>query len=241
MNGSRAQGRLIVQLFKLLLLALAVAALLGLALWQYHRGREKEVLAQHYASAMLAPPALLDRAYAAAHTPGVTMVPVHVRGTYLADRQMLLDSQSHGDQPGYHVWTPLRTEDGALVVIDRGWIPHSLRKSFTSPPGAAVDVRGFWRRLPSPAIRLGADNCSGKNWPRVVEWPTAKDLACLLGETPVAGVVDLDPRAPDGFVRNWNPVQEFPPERHFAYAVQWLLLAVTLLVLSLRFMYKRSR
>jgi len=232
-------NRIVTMVLKLLALAIALSVLFTLSWWQYHRGRQKQVLAEVYAQALRAEPTLLTVAFAATQMPHT--MPVRIHGTYIDDRQLLLDNQVHGQLPGFDVWTPLRGDDGALVFIDRGWIPLAQRDSVQPPPSGPVEVRGLWRTLPAPALRLGADNCSGTVWPRVVEFPTAADLRCLFGEAPVTGVVDLDPQAPDGFVRDWTPNQGFPPERHFMYAAQWSALAATLAFLSLRFMFKRNQ
>jgi cytochrome oxidase assembly protein ShyY1 len=229
-------NRTIATVLKLTALLAALSVLLSLSWWQYHRGRQKQALADVYAQALHAEPAPLTAALAATQTP--RMQPVRAHGVYLADRQLLLDNQVHAEQPGFDAWTPLRSDDGALIIVDRGWIPLAQRDSVASPPSGPIDVRGFWRTLPAPALRLSADNCAAAAWPRVVEFPTAADLTCLLGEAPVAGVVDLDPQLPGGFVRDWTPNQGFPPERHFGYAAQWFALAVTLAVLSIRFMLK---
>jgi hypothetical protein len=42
-------------------------------------------------------------------------------------------------------------------------------------------------------------------------------------------IVLLDPGAADGYVRDWQP-PGVPPARHWAYAIQWWLFAVTLVV-----------
>jgi surfeit locus 1 family protein len=40
----------------------------------------------------------------------------------------------------------------------------------------------------------------------------------------------LDPKLPDGYVREWTP-PGLPPDRHFSYAIQWWGFALVLLVL----------
>jgi len=219
-------------------LALAVAGLVGLGLWQCRRGAEKQALVDAFERGLRAAPQDLTAGFAANHAPQWTRV--HLHGIYVADREMLLDGQGSGEQPGFDVWTPLRGDDGALVIVDRGWLPYAQRSAVPAPPAGAVDVDGLWRKLPEPGMRLGADNCAAPNGgPRLVEYPTAADLRCRLGEAPVAGVVLLDASAPGGFLRDWHPAPEgFPPARHYAYAAQWFLLAATLLVLSIRFMLK---
>ena len=206
----------------------AVAMLARLGFWQLARGHEKQALIDGYEQAMKATPTLLNRVSGA--RPPDRWTPVIIRGRYECDRQLLLDNQSQAEQAGYDVWTPLRSDDGALVIVDRGWIPRQPHPAPASPPPAPAEVRGLWRALPVPGLRLNADNCSPQGWPRIVEYPTAEDLRCLYGEVPLAGIVLLAPDANDGFVREWHPSPGFPPERHYAYALQWFALSLTLLI-----------
>jgi cytochrome oxidase assembly protein ShyY1 len=223
----------------LLLVVLVAGGLANLGCWQLRRGHEKQALIDGYERAMRATPIPLTRQLGA--TSPAQWTPVQLRGSYVAERQLLLDNQSQGEQAGFDVWTPLRSDEGALVLVDRGWVPHGQRADIPAPPAGPLELHGLWRALPVPGLRLQADNCSLQGWPRVVEYPTADDLRCLLGEAPLAGVVLLAPDVAGGFVRDWHPSPGFPPERHYAYAAQWFALAVTLLILSLRMWLKRTR
>jgi cytochrome oxidase assembly protein ShyY1 len=215
-----------------LVLVPLLALLLGLGTWQMRRAHEKEALLAAYQQAATAEPKDLR---AAATVPTDLPVPVRVRGTYVNSKPLLLDNQSHDGRPGYHVWTPMRLMTGGLVVVDRGWIERSDSSALPAPPapgGGSVSIRGLWRTLPQPGMRL-ASAPVGKvqQFPAVVEYPTADDLRTLLGEPAIGGVVLLDPAEPDGFVREWNPAESIPPSRHYGYAVQWFALAIALVVL----------
>jgi cytochrome oxidase assembly protein ShyY1 len=234
MNVSRSSHAALI--VKLAALSLAVAGLGSLGAWQLHRGMQKKALVQAYEAALHGDATVLGRTLA---PPTDAPRPVRLAGIFAADRQLLLDNQVHDEQPGYDVWTPLRLDDGSLAIVDRGWITHAQGAVVPAPAAQRIELRGLWKALPAPALRLQTDNCAPRPWPRVVEYPTADDLRCLLGETPIAGVVLLDAAAPDGFVRDWNPSPGFPPERHYAYALQWFALAATLLILSLRMLLKR--
>jgi surfeit locus 1 family protein len=216
------------------LTAAAVALFLSLAAWQLRRGLARQELQRAFAetsapaqvlSARSAPPAGLDLQRARAS------------GRYRADRQ-LLQGQSRRAQPGYQVWTPLELADGALVIVDRGWIAREAPPA--APPAGEVAVTGFWRALPEPALRLGAPGAcpADPRFPAVVVYPERAELECLLGPRVVAGLLLLDAAAPGGFVREWGDFG-FPPERHFGYAVQWGALALAALVIFVAINRKR--
>ncbi|MFI4979482.1 MAG: SURF1 family protein [Nevskiales bacterium] len=217
-----------------------------LGIWQLNRGAEKKALDAQYAAAAQLPPVELKAATAAPAHLAATAVTAH--GTWLAERQLLLDDQVHADMPGYNVWTPLRLGSGGVVIVNRGWVPHGPNRHSLPPlpvPEGEVSVQGLWRSLPEPGIRLGDSGCTpdkvSAEWPRLVLYPTAKDLDCFYGEPVMAGEILLAPDAPDGYVREWRVSSEgFPPARHYAYAAQWFAFALTLLVIFIKLNLKRK-
>lgn len=51
--------------------------------------------------------------------------PVQLRGEYLTEDTVLARNRTSEGQIGYEVLVPLRTQQGAVVLISRGWIPTS--------------------------------------------------------------------------------------------------------------------
>ncbi len=234
-------------LWSVLATAAGCALTVYLGLWQVHRGEAKKALDRQYAEAAAQPPRELTAATAPAATMAAIRVSVH--GEYLADRQLLLDDQVRGSAPGYDVWTPLRLDDGRLLIVNRGWVPAGSSRrelpALPTPAGPQV-LDGLWRSLPEPGLRLGGAACDpvhpSTQWPRLVLYPTAADLACSYGEPVLAGELLLAPDAPGGFVREWKVSDiGFPPARHYAYAAQWFAFALTLLVLFIKLNLKPGR
>lgn len=228
-------------LLRLLLIAMAVSALASLGAWQLRRGHEKQALLDDYAHALAAEPQALTQA--PPPRAGALMWPVAVQGRYVAGHDLLLDNQVQDGRVGYDVWTPLQLDDGRFALIDRGWIARGTMPD--APPEGVQTFKGLLRALPEPGLRLAADNCAGSDWPRVVEYPRAADIECLYRplspQAILPGLVLLSPEAPGGFVRRWQPAQDFPPQRHYGYAVQWFALALTLAVLSLYVLFKSKK
>lgn len=219
------------------------ALTIHLGVWQLRRGHEKEALDRQYAAAALQPPVDLGRSVPAA---GIAAIGASAQGEYLAQRQLLLDDQVHDGTAGYEVWTPLRLQDGRLLIVNRGWIPSGPdRRQLPDPPAPAGEqqLRGLWRALPEPGLRLGgacAPAHPPAQWPRTVLYPTAADLACFYGEPVLSGELLLAPEAAGGYLREWRVSDTgFPPARHYAYAAQWFAFALTLLALFLKLNLKR--
>lgn len=223
----------------MLLLTLALSALMsGLGVWQLQRGHDKQALLDRYARAAgQAPQPLAAQGPAAADT----LSRVQVRGHYEPERQLLLDNQGLDGRPGYHVWSALRADDGALIVVDRGWISREqgLSRSGLGLGDAPREVLGYWHVLPRPGLRLKVDNCAEAGWPRVVQYPTLDDLQCLYGEAVAPGLVLLDADAADGFARNWAGAPELNPAKHYGYAAQWFAFTATLIAIFLKLSLRR--
>jgi surfeit locus 1 family protein len=221
------------------LLAAAAVALFGaLGHWQLDKGFKKQAMLD----------ALHDRAaepelISAAHAPpqGLEVRRAQARGTYLADRQLLLDGQSNRHRPGYRVWTPLLLADGVTVLmVDRGWIPQDRAGFDGTAPAGTVLLTGAWRSLPEPGVRLeGTVNCPAqRQFPALVLYPTSDDLECLLNRPVVGGLLLLDAEVRGGFVREWTDFG-VPPTRHYGYAVQWFALALAAAVIFFVMNWKR--
>jgi len=183
-------------------------------------------------------PEIISAAHAAPQ--GLELRRAQARGTYIAERQLLMEGQSHQHRPGYRVWTPLVLADGAAVVVDRGWIPQDRSGFDGSVPRGPLTVTGFWRALPAPGVRLeGTVNCPAeKHFPAAVLYPTHDDVECLLRQPVVGGLLLMDPEAAGGYVREWSYFG-FPPQRHYGYAFQWFAMAAAVLVVF--FVVNRKR
>ncbi|MFM1886385.1 MAG: hypothetical protein RL026_1542 [Pseudomonadota bacterium] len=201
------------------LLVSAVAALLfaGLGAWQWGRGQGREA------------------AWAASEREAVT----DVRGVLLADRQILLDNITRDGRAGYEVLTPLVDADNRLWLINRGWIPFSGYRDrlpeISLPPehvGATVSLRGRRAALPVAGIASPVPSAPAvaATWPRVLSFPQWPELEAALGRPTDRLMLHLAQDSGPGYERNW-PRTGVPPERHFAYAIQWWSFAALALAL----------
>jgi cytochrome oxidase assembly protein ShyY1 len=49
--------------------------------------------------------------------------PVRLTGEYLVQDTLVVRNRPRAGRPGYEVLVPFRTQEGAVVVVDRGWLP----------------------------------------------------------------------------------------------------------------------
>lgn len=150
---------------------------------------------------------------------------VRITGHYLTEQQYVVRFRSNGDARGYEVVTPIRTEDGTVVLVNRGFgeVPRGQPMPTTAPrapegevtvvglvrmdetggEGAEVPQEGRVRVINSPAI--GAD----------LGMPVARGWIQLAESTPTQSG-ELVPAA----------LPELTEGPHLSYAVQWFAFTV---------------
>ena len=220
--------------------ALLVAVCVWLGCWQLDRSRERQALIDGFQHGGAIAVDVTSRSI-----DGLSRYQtVSARGAYQPLRQILLDNMPSADgRPGYRVLTPFRrTTGGALLLVDRGWVPlGSSRERLPAldVPGDAREITGRVDQPPVPGVRMReAVAADAAGWPRVMNFPTSEQLAVALAEPIEPHLILLDPRAADGYERKWQPELRMSPARHLAYAVQWfafgVVAVVVLVVTSLR-------
>ena len=214
-----------------LLTLAAIVLFIDLGLWQWHRAQQKQALAAGFEAGGRAVSELGARS--TSEMPRYTQV--RLQGIYDGAHQFLLDNMSHGGQPGFEVLTPLRLADGRTLIVNRGWVPLTARRS--QLPDVALDVAapqtplGRLDDLPVAGIALGhVPPAADAPWPRLTSFPTMGDLSAALGQPLQSRQLLLDPAQPAGYLRDWHPTG-LGPTRHLSYAIQWWAFGALALVL----------
>lgn len=154
---------------------------------------------------------------------------VFVIGTYNPSEEMLIRSRVHLGQAGFHVITPLVTDDGWAVLVNRGWVPLSMD---TTPVEARPEtgkhrVEG-WVQLTQTRPALGPEDLPGDQvvFNRVDIGRMSEQITHNLTSVFVvaSGETDSD-----------LPALVDPPDfegdgPHLAYAIQWFGFAAVALI-----------
>ena len=161
---------------------------------------------------------------------------VTVTGEYDFTNQVAVRNQYYGSQYGYHLLTPLRFGEGA-VLVDRGWIPADGNSSPLDwhqydEPGT-VNLSGQIRLGRAKATLLGVPDPLPENGERLDVWNNA-DLTRIAAQVPYpilpvyiqpeTDAADTDPPIPS------QPEIELTEGPHFGYALQWFTFATILFI-----------
>jgi cytochrome oxidase assembly protein ShyY1 len=152
--------------------------------------------------------------------------PVEMTGTYLTDEQLLVRSRPYGGRPGFEVLTPLRLDDGAIFIVDRGWVPTGEEQDspdfVPEAPAGTVTV--------TARLKPGEPNLPGRSAPAgqvsTINLPTVADLIGGDVYTGAYGLMATESPEPT----DARPSAAFRPDRdegpHLSYAFQWLIFAL---------------
>jgi len=207
------------------LFALTVAMLAYLATllgqWQFHRLDERRESNTRVARNLDRAPAPLDSVLAVGRAvrEDDEWRRVVVHGTWDDEHTIVLKYQTRDGGAGVDVVTPLRTEDGAAVLIDRGWMATqnvgSARPETPATGTGVVTVIGWVRADATGGATTVADLAT-----RAV---SSKAVSKVLPYPLYGGFLDLHTESPGpaeelGAVELPDDTSEGP---HFFYGLQW--------------------
>jgi surfeit locus 1 family protein len=155
-------------------------------------------------------------------------------GRYEQANEILLRSRSRDGAAGWHVLTPLITESGRALLVDRGWVPYSLDDppiEEAAPPAGTVSVEGLVRAEQDPPegwLARFAPRDRSEGPLRNAYYVDVERLAPQLPYPLEPVYLELSRQQPAAEAR--YPLPPEPPElergTHLSYALQWFSFAL---------------
>lgn len=190
-----------------LIAVLVAAGCVGAGVWQLNRLQQRRAR-NAVLAARLAQPALELRAGISADS--ARQRRVEGRGVYDYSGERTWPGRSFEGTPGVALITPMRLADGAVVLVDRGWVP--------SPDAYHIDHDAY--REPDTAHIQGV----------ALPAPRGRGDVDPAGFLPfVVQVQSPGPPPARGLPRRW-PLPAFDNGPHLSYAIQWFSFAIIALV-----------
>ncbi len=211
-----------------------IAVLVSLGVWQLQRLAWKEALIAAVESRVQAAPVDLP---AEADWPRLNPADyeyrhVRVAGVYDASRQALVfralgSPRGRYGGPGYLVMTPLRLASGAVVLVNRGFVPQDrTAQAVSSGLGAGETlVTGLMRASEERTWFTPADNPASGQW-FTRDVPAIARAMALSRYAPFS--IDADASAdPADLPEGGETIVAFP-NNHLSYAATWFGMALAL-------------
>jgi len=216
---------------------------LGLGVWQIERREWKRDILQRIETNQAAAPITLDALLQGdplRHEYGR----VKIAGTLLNDKEFYLASRNLKNKVGLQVVTPLRTDDGRILLFNRGWVPQEAKDAQRRAQGqvaGVVDLVGIVRRN-QERRQFAPENVPDRNVWFHVDVPLMRRMA---GGAPDAKLdaffLDADVAPNPGGLPIGGQTRLNIPNDHLQYAITWFLIALALAGVYLAYHWQNGR
>ena len=209
--------------------------LLYLGYWQISRGFEKKAIWEAYSINKTLPP-ILEKELSLYKKEDLFYRSVVIQGSYIND-SFLLDNRVYRSKKGYEIFTPFKSEDQAVYLVNRGWTNNYSDHPFKAPEGKHL-IEGIISPFDKYGLNL-SETETEESFPVVVQELTHSSASKLLGNNLSIEkiVIQLSAASKGSFEPIWGPTELKAP-RHWGYAAQWLGLALVLVILYFYYGYK---
>ena len=236
--SDRGKGLLWLSVFS----AFAFVILIGLGTWQVQRLHWKNgLIAQIDARVHATPITLADALAAVRRGEDLEYTRVAVTGRWIPGHERYLWAPSSRG-PGWHVYAPLKSAKGPIVIVNRGFVPDARRDPASRPePGQSGDVTliGLLRK-PEERNLFTPDNDVARN---IWYWRDTNGMAQSMFPQADSEIAPFSIDAEAGSAPLPGPQGGVTrlqlPNSHLQYAVTWYGLAATLVGVYVAFVWTR--
>lgn len=230
LRPARRKSALSLALLALLVLVL-FAGFMALGVWQIERRAWKLALIERVDARVHAAPVPAPGpdswATVTAANSGYRHVALH--GTYLNGKETYVYASTELG-PGYWVITPLRRNDGTIVLVNRGFVPTDRKDPATRKAGeisGQTTVTGLLRVSEPGGTLLRSNRPAEDRW-------YSRDVAAIAAKRGLTDVapyfVDADKTAVPGGLPVGGLTQVHFRNSHLSYAITWFILALMVLI-----------
>lgn len=203
----------------------AVCCYTLLAPWQFSRNTEREQQNAALEASFTAEPLALDQLLPAGAAPDqrTEWHLVALTGQYLPDKEVVARLRTVQGEGAFEVLTPLRTTEGTIVLVDRGYVRLDSKSGvlpYAPPPPGTVQV----------TARARADESDPKNRDAFADASTGGQLQSYVVDSKVVaraskldirpGYFQLDSGQPG--VLGALPLPQTDSGPFLSYALQWI-------------------
>lgn len=215
-------------LFPSLMVIFLFPLLVYLGFWQIQRGDIKNHIQKIFDQRSLSIPINLNR------DNNINLkknyFPAIIRGHFDNQHTFLLENKIYLHQVGYEILSPFILDDRQkIILVNRGWIPQGVdRKKIPKIQSfdKEININGLIV-FPNNTFSFNSLNQAVEN-----EWP--QRILSIYPEFLKINkfqpfILIINSKQDYGFIPLWKPIS-LQANRHYAYAFQWFVLSITLLI-----------
>ena len=206
-----------------------VAILLGLGFWQLQRLSWKTELNQSRLAAARRPPIVVGED-GLLPPQAADFVRLRAIGKFNYERQAFVLARTAAGEFGYHLLTPLELPSGEFLIVDRGWLPDSLKGEILRASDGVVEgyVRGG---TPKKNFFVPNNDAESGFWSHI-NIPQMAAAMGIEGESP-SYYLHASEIGTEGRYPRPQPPQLTLRNEHLQYAITWFAMAIALLTVFL--------
>lgn len=214
----------------LFIILVVIFLLLGLAMWQWQRANYKAALLQRFAGLQQIGVVSAAQLHltAPAHADGLQF---SAEAYWLSPYVWLLDNQMLHGKIGYDVLVPMRLQDtGDVLLVNLGWLAAPLNREQLPAVNIPQEifVQGLVRNQ-FGGLLLGRNSEINGRWPMRIQQIDLAELSKQIKQPLYNAIIYQQYKSP--YLTHYQAVV-ITPERHRAYALQWALLALAVVVIA---------
>jgi surfeit locus 1 family protein len=217
-----------------ILITFTFSGLVSLGFWQLDRADEKQAIVNAIVLAQSSPakPLELENINSKEH------YKVLLNGYFDSDKQFIYDNQIVKSNAGYYVLTPFILNNNSAILVNRGFVPWYGKRDELIDIVIDSQPRTIEVGLIKPQKRIQLKKHDvDTSFPILIQSLDLDQFSLLSGYQFVPMLAQLDVNASNGFFRQWKPFYG-SVDKHLGYALQWFLMALVLLIVSLRLLRK---
>ena len=211
---------LMIKTFKVLFFIIVIITCIILGLWQIDRANEKAYLYHAFNERISKNPIQFE----VIKSNPVDFTKIIITGTYISNKQFLLDNKIFNKKAGYEVISPMLFDD-QIVLINRGWVSNNNRQSLPNIDIRNVDSQATGYIYKYKDFYQLSEDFYKNDWPLIIQNIEIDKIKQMFKYKVFPYVLIMSEDQENSY--NIQTIYKKNSDlKHYMYAGQWFLFAL---------------
>ena len=211
---------LMIKTFKVLFFVIVIITCIILGLWQIDRANEKAYLYHAFNERISKNPIQFE----VIKSNPVDFTKIIITGTYISNKQFLLDNKIFNKKAGYEVISPMLFDD-QIVLINRGWVSNNNRQSLPNIDIRNVDSQATGYIYKYKDFYQLSEDFYKNDWPLIIQNIEIDKIKQMFKYKVFPYVLIMSEDQENSY--NIQTIYKKNSDlKHYMYAGQWFLFAL---------------